>query len=60
MTNDEETKEIAIAGKTVLDAVQSKNGGGYDLLRVRFSDGTELVVLEEGQVGWFSVRVQHC
>lgn len=54
---DEDIIEVDVRGKTVVRAYKTKNKLGYDLLKIRFSDGILLQVLEEGQTGYFSYKV---
>ena len=48
---------IHIAGKVVALCIKFQDEAGYDTLSIRFTDGSRLMVKEEGQAGRFSVAV---
>lgn len=52
-----EPQYIPIDGKVVALCVKFQDEAGYDTLSIRFTDGTRIMVKEEGQSGHFSVAV---
>lgn len=50
-------EHIPIEGKVVAQCVKFQDEGGYDTLSIRFTDGSRIMVKEEGQTGHFSVQV---
>jgi len=55
MTAKEE--HIPVLMKTITGCCKLLDDNGYDVLHINFSDGSGLLVREEGQCGHFSVSV---
>jgi len=49
---------VTLEGRTIKEAIYGRTELGYDILVIRFTDGTSVRVREEGQVGEFSVELQ--
>lgn len=55
----EETIEYTnIKNKTIKEAFKGKDKSGYDRMEITFTDGLTLIILEEGQVGYFKAWVE--
>lgn len=50
-------KCIDIDGKIVAQCIKFQDAAGYDTLSIRFTDGSRLMVKEQGQAGYFSVDI---
>lgn len=50
-------QHIEVLGKTIVGCCKTQDNNGYDVLHISFSDGSGLLVREEGQAGHFSVQV---
>ena len=50
-------EHVDIIGRKVDRAYKTHDGAGYDLLHIHFDDGSALMVIEEGQAGYFKVNV---
>lgn len=56
LTSDK-TELYTIKTCIVAEAIKGKDSNGYDILIIKFTDGHKLLVIEQGQTGYFSVDV---
>lgn len=55
--NEKTVEHIPVLGKTIVGCAKMQDDKGYDILKISFSDGSGILVREEGQAGYFSVKV---